>query len=197
MNMQEIQQITSQSSIASANNNNTEREPFWGKDGFTFGDVLDVFNPLHHLPVVAKYYREQSHDEACEGAKLVGGALFGGLLGGVSGVLASIANSAIRHETHQDMSEHLLAVADSSIHAIADGPINVKQFSEQQAKNIAGKTDKPELLTQNTDMNPFFYELLHDAPEESFYSVRAGRFLSELESTQVHRTQRGTNWGVV
>ncbi len=48
-----------------AGNKSAGNKPFWGKDGFTFADVLDVVNPLQHLPVVSKYYREQTGDDFC------------------------------------------------------------------------------------------------------------------------------------
>ena len=35
----------------------------WGNDGFSFRDILDVINPLQHLPVVSGIYRKLSEDE--------------------------------------------------------------------------------------------------------------------------------------
>ena len=29
----------------------------WGKDGFSFADLLDVVNPLQHIPVIGQIYR--------------------------------------------------------------------------------------------------------------------------------------------
>ena len=40
----------------------------WGEDGFDFWDVLDVINPLQHIPFVNTLYREMTGDEtACRG----------------------------------------------------------------------------------------------------------------------------------
>ena len=36
---------------------------FFGKDGFTFFDFLDVINPLQHIPVVSTLYRSLTGDE--------------------------------------------------------------------------------------------------------------------------------------
>ncbi|MCK5648163.1 MAG: hypothetical protein KAI22_04725 [Gammaproteobacteria bacterium] len=119
MDMQSIETISNSHSVtstrASSNVKPPEQESFWGSDGFTFGDLLDVINPMQHIPVISKYYRDQTQDDACEGSRLVGGILFGGLIGGVSGVLTSIANSALRHETHRDMDEHILAMTQESL----------------------------------------------------------------------------------
>ncbi len=122
-----------------------EHDSFWGSDGFNFGDVLDMVNPLHHLPVVSKYYREHSEDDASEGARLVGGVVFGGLLGGVAGLVTSLANAAVRHETQEDISEQVLEVAEESIEKITSS------FSQQF------NTNKYE-----NDSNPFFAQMNED-----------------------------------
>ena len=47
---------------------------FFGADGLTFGDVLDVINPLQHIPVVSTIYRAITGDEISPGARVAGGA---------------------------------------------------------------------------------------------------------------------------
>lgn len=47
----------------------------------TFGDVLDLVNPLQHLPVVATVYRRLTGDVIAPAMALAGGALFGGPIG--------------------------------------------------------------------------------------------------------------------
>ncbi|MEM6491121.1 MAG: hypothetical protein AAF684_04360 [Pseudomonadota bacterium] len=64
-----------------------ESASVWGDDGFTFGDVLDVVNPLQHLPVVSMIYRELTGDTISQGSRLVGGLLFGGPSGAVFAAL--------------------------------------------------------------------------------------------------------------
>lgn len=53
----------------------------FGDDGFDFGDLLDLVNPLQHIPVVGKVYRELTGDTIAPGIRVAGGALFGGPLG--------------------------------------------------------------------------------------------------------------------
>ncbi|MBT5663730.1 MAG: hypothetical protein HOJ06_00205, partial [Rhodospirillaceae bacterium] len=45
---------------------------FFGEDGLTFGDVLDIINPLQHIPVVSTLYRELTGDEISPGARMAG-----------------------------------------------------------------------------------------------------------------------------
>ncbi|MGH6939664.1 hypothetical protein [Hypericibacter sp.] len=54
--------------------------PF-GDDGLTFDDVIDVVNPLQHIPVVSTVYRWLTGDTISPAAELAGGALYGGAIG--------------------------------------------------------------------------------------------------------------------
>ncbi len=49
--------------------------------GFVKG-ILDIINPLQHIPVVGTLYRKFTGDEIAPAARIAGGALFGGPLGG-------------------------------------------------------------------------------------------------------------------
>ena len=53
----------------------------FGDDGFNFRDVLDLINPLQHIPVVGNLYRKLTGDVAAPAIRVAGGALFGGPLG--------------------------------------------------------------------------------------------------------------------
>lgn len=66
----------------------------WGGDGFSFGDLVDIVNPLQHIPVVSWAYRAITGDQIAPAAKLAGGGLFGGLPGLVLGVADSVVTEA-------------------------------------------------------------------------------------------------------
>lgn len=80
--------------------------PIWGSDGFGFDDLLDVINPLQHVPVVSTIYRELTGDEIGYAPRLMGGALFGGAIG----VVASLLNVLVEDSTGRDIGEHALAL---------------------------------------------------------------------------------------
>ena len=44
----------------------------------TFSDVLDILNPLQHIPVVSSVYRAVTGDKIAQGPQLAGDLLFGG-----------------------------------------------------------------------------------------------------------------------
>lgn len=63
--------------------------------GMSFGDILDIVNPLQHIPVVSTIYRMVTGDEISMGARMAGGALFGGPLGLLSaGVVAGFEEAS-------------------------------------------------------------------------------------------------------
>ena len=49
---------------------------FWGEDGFSFDDIIDLLNPLQHLPVVSTLYRSITGDEISSGAQIAGADSF-------------------------------------------------------------------------------------------------------------------------
>ena len=78
---------------------------FFGKDGFTFLDLLDVINPLQHIPIISTLYRSISGDTIDPGAKIAGGTLFGGPLGAAISAL----DVAVKHKTGRDITDHAAA----------------------------------------------------------------------------------------
>ena len=77
----------------------------WGEDGFTFGDILDVINPLQHIPIVSDIYRAITGDKIAPAARMLGG----GLLGGVPGLAIAAVNTALQEVTGQDAGEMAIA----------------------------------------------------------------------------------------
>ena len=88
----------------------TADEGFFGRDGLNFDDFLDLINPLQHLPIISTFYRAATGDEISIGARVLGGALFGGIFGFV----AAMVNAFIADTTGKDIGEHVLALFDGS-----------------------------------------------------------------------------------
>ncbi len=76
------------------------------KGGFGFWDLVDIINPLQHLPVIGPIYREITGDEIGAPAKLAGGGLFGGVIG----LAASAADVLIKEATGKDTGQHIIAM---------------------------------------------------------------------------------------
>lgn len=80
----------------------------WGKDGFSFGALIDIINPLQHIPVVGTVYRSLTGDTIGPASRIAGGTLFGG----VFGLIASSIDTAVKEETGRDIGQHVLAMRD-------------------------------------------------------------------------------------
>ncbi len=66
-----------------------------------FGDLLDIINPLQHLPVISWAYQKITGDTMKPVSAMIGGTLFGGGMG----LLASALQEAITdHNIRQDQS---------------------------------------------------------------------------------------------
>lgn len=84
---------------------------FFGEDGLTFGDVLDIVNPLQHIPGVSTVYRAMTGDDMSQGARLAGGALYGGPVG----FAGALANNVSEELTGDDIGGAVMA-------ALSDDP---------------------------------------------------------------------------
>ncbi|MDG2032375.1 MAG: hypothetical protein P8J29_00410 [Rhodospirillales bacterium] len=120
---------------------------FFGKDGFTFFDFLDVINPLQHIPVVSTLYRSITGDSIDPGAKIAGGTLFGGPLGAA---LSSL-DVAVKHSTGRDITDHTvafftettdnqntLASGTTGLETAALGPAQMRGRSSQSQASVSG-----------------------------------------------------------
>ena len=97
-------------------------QPFGG-DGPTFLDLLDVINPLQHVPIVGPLYRQITGDEIDPAPRLAGGALFGGVFGAVGAFIDVI----VEELTGNDIGDHALAflgiIDDDPAIAVAEAPV--------------------------------------------------------------------------
>ncbi|SDG12107.1 hypothetical protein [Thalassobaculum litoreum] len=75
-------------------------------DSLGFADLLDMINPLQHIPVVSTLYRELTGDTISEPARMAGGALWGG----PAGVIGALANSITAEETGGDIGATTMAM---------------------------------------------------------------------------------------
>lgn len=85
--------------------NSTADSKSWGADGFGFKDVLDIINPLQHIPVISSIYRAVTGDEIADAPRALGGAIYGGPVG----LLAAVSNSVVKAETGADIGQTALA----------------------------------------------------------------------------------------
>jgi hypothetical protein len=73
---------------------------------FSFHNLLDIINPLEHLPIIGTLYRAITGTHIGIPEKIAGDALYGGLWGAVS----SVADAAFEAVTGKDFGSTVLAL---------------------------------------------------------------------------------------
>lgn len=108
-----------------------------------FHDLLDIVNPLQHLPVVGTLYRAITGDTIGTVEKIAGDALYGGLWGAIG----SVADSAFEAVTGKDFGSTVLAYAEDAL------GIGHHDAGVQVAANAAPKpaVAVPQSTTTKTD----------------------------------------------
>lgn len=78
----------------------------WHDGSFGFRDLLDIVNPLQHIPVIGSIYRWATGDEPSDGARVVGDGLYWGPIGlAASAVMTAVSEDSSGH----DLGEQVLA----------------------------------------------------------------------------------------
>jgi hypothetical protein len=85
-------------------------KPATAAGGFSFHDLLDIVNPLQHLPVIGTLYRAITGDRPGTFEKLAGDTLYGGVWGAV----ASVADIAFEAVTGKDFGDTVMALLEPS-----------------------------------------------------------------------------------
>ena len=105
----------------------------WSDDGFTFRDVLDLINPLQHIPIVSTFYRAITGDELSPAARIAGGTLFGGPIG----LVAAVANTTVQAFSGRDIGETLFASAFGESNNGEDAVLTVDPASSNETQLAA------------------------------------------------------------
>ncbi len=113
-----------------------------GSDDYQFSDMIDVINPLQHLPVIGTFYRKWTGDTMKPMSSILGGALFGGPIGAI----ASTANVVTKSQTGKDIAENALSFAGFSTDAPARPNI---VYGQNNGTNDLGKLDGTTLALAN------------------------------------------------
>jgi hypothetical protein len=79
-------------------------------ESFGFLDIVDMVNPLQHIPLLNLAYRGMTGDEIKPIGKIIGGALFGGPMGASGGIVDAI----ITNETGKDFAGNAFDLAHIS-----------------------------------------------------------------------------------
>jgi hypothetical protein len=100
----------------------TARKRAWKGDSFSFRDLIDIVNPLQHLPIVSTLYRWVTGDAIGALPRIIGDGIYGGPIGLVTGLF----NAQIKQESGKDAGEHMIALLGGGEPATPDtAPLTV------------------------------------------------------------------------
>lgn len=126
----------------------------FGKDGPSFGDIVDIINPFQHIPLLSNIYRDMLGDTISPAARIAGSALFFGPIGAAF----AVANVALQGVTGKDAGDHMVAfmkehgtpaetaVADAGASAVkteVKPSTNAETIPEAMMETAAGATPAP------------------------------------------------------
>ncbi|GEM_PF-1596817 len=108
------------------------------EDGPSFHDVLDIINPLQHIPIINTIYRHLTGDEEGAVADVGGGALWMGPVG----LVGALADLAVKSESGKSIGDNILSwlgLEDDDDSAQA-AEAQTQQVQQQQVQQTAAQT---------------------------------------------------------
>lgn len=115
-------------------------------------DVLDVINPLQHIPVVSTLYRAATGDQIGDMERVAGDTLYGGLMGFGS----SLANLVFKDVTGKDIGDTVLSWLDGGDSAKPGSPASATKLT------AAEPAMPPRSLTAHAAPSPATATMLAD-----------------------------------
>jgi hypothetical protein len=124
-----------------------------------FFDLLDIVNPLQHIPVVSTVYRQLTGDEISAPARMIGGALFLGPIGFV----ASAFNAIVDAVSGRDVGETVLTALSPNADPAADTASEVSlaqspEFLDTPQPVLAAQTAAPRTLGATAPEKGLFFQ---------------------------------------
>ncbi len=140
-------QLETSLSYANATQNVHNDAQNQSSESFQFSDVVDIVNPLQHLPVVSMIYRGITGDKLHPMSQIIGGALYGGPIGAVTGT----ANAISQMQTGKDLSAHalgLVGIGNGTQQSTADKNDPLKNDPLAQLNKVATTLNNQEALEE-------------------------------------------------
>ncbi|MDQ6969248.1 MAG: hypothetical protein Q9M16_01900 [Mariprofundus sp.] len=139
----------------------------WENKSFSLWDVLDVINPLQHIPVISTIYRKITGDEMGYAARIAGDTLYSGLFGSlISGLVSAVANVFVDSTTGKDIGEHMMAsitpTSEKSVGAATTAPpqATIQSVTPPMTQAGVNKTD----VTQPTTIQSIITQSITTQP---------------------------------
>jgi endonuclease YncB( thermonuclease family) len=118
------------------------------KHDFTFGDFLDIINPLQHIPVVGTLYRWATGDTIKTPEKIAGDTLYGGPMG----ALSSVADTLFEQATGKNFGDTVLSLFTGKHDAKPIAVASADQPATAQTPDVKALTQSLQRWGANQDL---------------------------------------------
>lgn len=182
----------------------------WSHGSFSFKDLLDIINPLQHLPVIGSVYRYLTGDEPSGGARIVGDALYGGPIGFGVGVVSTLLTDPQGHDLGERALASVFGPSSAETTAVAKAGTVPPQTVAQNTANTgqtaqavqSASTQIPSIDPTKADPTQFLTKLYRSPPEtaatttaspEQNFVAQNSRFQRQLTTTRATNGQTLNN----
>ena len=148
------------------------------ESGF-LNDIIDIINPLQHIPVISTLYRKLTGDEIGQAPRIAGDTLYGGVFGSfLSGLVSSVANVLVEAATGRDIGAHIMAAAvpaEEPFPAVVQrgevaGPATLEAHATDHESPVravdATVQPEPDYSLMQTAVEQYQWHMLEDEEEE-------------------------------
>ena len=99
---------------------------------FSFGDLIDIVNPLQHLPIVGSVYRKVTGDDISAPSRIIGGSIFGG----PAGLVMALVNALTEEISGRDLGQTVIALFENE-----ESPVPADDSLSQAAAEVPGTAE--------------------------------------------------------
>lgn len=125
---------------------------WWENGSFSFSDILDIINPLHHIPFISTLYRAISGDKIGGVARFNGGAIYS-RFGGIDSLISSMVNAVVGLFTGKDIGEHVYAMVFGDPHASKEEAA-VAAATQENPRHISNDGQEAEGVASASEEGP-------------------------------------------
>jgi hypothetical protein len=156
----------------------------------TFGDMLEIINPLQHLPVVSHFYRAETGNNIPAIAKVIGGGLLGGVVGAVGAAAVSVLEGVMGEPILQTAANALEGetqhqpFASGTMQVVSLNPDNEAIYDEQMLNALQNINQPKQIESQKAEQGLNLRDLRKSEIGLPEYGVEA-QFQSQLDAKLV------------
>ena len=145
---------------------------------YNFFDLIDLINPLQHIPVVSNIYRAVTGDEIRQEIRMAGNVLFGAITGPV-GIAMGVGSATVDYASGKPVGDHVLAAVAPDLETTIREEYSIAHylhnpFASDEAAEVAA-------ITQDVPQVP--RRVVDHAESQELYAQTASALRQKLDGS--------------